>query len=200
MWFLSSKTSYWELDLMHIPLYVTHALCVFPFHTQPVAQIHTLTAQWGSWAEADLSSKLVYQVVCPWMGPLEVLQALKTHHVQNWAEHPPSSSLICPLSCVPPSANDPSSSLSSKWELWASLWTPLLPSLQLIYRQVLMMFLLLILTSHSYSELKYVPERGEIKKVCLGQATGKWKAFEQGKRIACTSFGVSVGQREWAAC
>lgn len=183
----------------HPTVCYTHTLYVFPFHTQPVAQLCTLTAQWGSWAEADLSSdELVCQAVCPWMGPLEVLQALKTPHVQNWAKHPPSSSLICSLSCVPPTANDPSSSLSSKPELWPSLWTPpLFPSLHLIYRQVLMMFLSLTLTSHSYSELKYVTERGEIEKVCLGQATTKWKAFEQGKRIACTREMV---RKLWFEC
>lgn len=60
-----------------------------------------------------------------------------------------------------------------------------------------MMFLLLILTSHSYSELKYVPERGEIEKVCLGQATARWEAFEQGKRIACTRGMV---RKLWCEC
>lgn len=58
MWFLISETLYWELDLTHIPLYVTHTHCMsFHFtHNQWLSFAHSLPSE-------DLEQRLISQVM-----------------------------------------------------------------------------------------------------------------------------------------
>lgn len=130
-----------------------------PWWASPLglSSFHSIHSHWLSFAyrlpNQDLEQILIFwamdsHVKLPLNGPLDVPQALQTHHVQYWALQPHAPALPAPCSVFPASANAPSSNLSSKLGHWALLSTSsLCPSLQLSYCQVLMMLLLSTLTS-----------------------------------------------------